>query len=107
MVSHSFELDSNLELKYWPHPADAVTIKKVAGNEEASVQAYTDESKHEQGVGSGAAIFIGSEKVAQLKLKLDSRCNNNCSEQLAIVKALEANESLHKKSIYPRTATIH
>ena len=61
----TFELDSNVELKYWPHPADAVTIKEVAGNEEALVQAYTDGSKHDQGVGSGAAIFIGSEMVAQ------------------------------------------
>jgi len=92
--------------KYWPHPADAVTIKEAAGNEEASVQVYTDGSKHEQGVGSGAAIFIGSEIVAQLKLKLDSRCSNNQAEQLAIVKALEAIESLHKKLINPRTATI-
>jgi ribonuclease HI len=44
--------------------------------------------------------------VAQLKLKLDSRCSNNQTEQLAIVKALEAIESLHDKSIYPCTATI-
>jgi ribonuclease HI len=104
--SHTFVLDNDVELKYWPHPADAVTIKEVAGNEEASVQAFTDGSKHEQGVGSGAAIFIGSEIVAQLKLKLDSRCSNNQAEQLAIVKALEAIESLHNKVINPRTATI-
>jgi ribonuclease HI len=106
MVSRSFELDSDEELKYWLHPADAVTIKEVAGNEETSVQPYTDGSKHHQGVGSCAAVFIGSEMVAQLKLKLDSRCSNNQAEQLAIVKALEAIESLHEKSIYPCTATI-
>ena len=47
-----------MEFKYWPHPADVVTIKEVT-DEEASVQAYTDGSKYEQGVGSGAAIFIG------------------------------------------------
>jgi len=44
--------------------------------------------------------------VAQLKVKLDSRCSNNKAEQLAIIKALEATESLHEKSIYPRMATI-
>jgi len=88
----TFELDSEVELKYWPHPADAVTIKEVAGNEEASVQAYTDGSKHDQGVGSSAAIFVGSETVAQLKLKLDNRCSNNQAEQLAIIKALETIE---------------
>jgi ribonuclease HI len=99
-------LDSDVELKYWPHPADAVTIKEVAGNEEASIQAYTNGSKHDQGVGSGTAIFIGSEMVAQLKLKLDNRCSNNQAEQLAIIKALETIESLHTNSINPRTATI-
>jgi len=60
-------LDSAVELKHWLHPADAVTIKEVAENEEASVQAYTDGSKHGQRVGSGAAIFIGNEIVAQIK----------------------------------------
>jgi ribonuclease HI len=56
--------------------------------------------------GSGAAIFIGKETVAQIKLKLDNRCSNNQVEQLVIVKALEATESMHNKEINPRTATI-
>jgi len=99
-------LDSAVELKHWLHPADAVTIEVVAGNEEASVQAFTDGSKHRQGVRSGAAIFISNEIVAQIKLKLDTRCSNNQAEQLAIVKTLEAIESLHNKVIHPRTATI-
>jgi len=46
-----------VEFKYWPHPADAVTIGEVVGNEEATVKAYTDGSKNDQGVGSGVAIF--------------------------------------------------
>jgi len=87
-------------------PSRRSNNKEVAGNEEASVQACTDGSKHDQGVGSGPAIFIDSEMVAQLKVKLDSRCSNNKAEQLAIIKALEATESLHEKSIYPRMATI-
>ena len=65
--NRTLELDYGEELKYWPHPADAVTIKEVAGNEEASVQANTDGSKHDKGVGPGGAIFIGSEMVVQLK----------------------------------------
>ena len=99
-------MDSAVELRHLLHPADAVTIKELAGNEEASVQAYTDGSKHGQGVGSGAAIFISNEIVAQIKLKLDNRCSNNQAEQLAIIKALEAIESLHNKVIHPRTVTI-
>jgi len=39
MGSHTFVLDSAVEIKHWLHPADAVTIKEAAGNEEASVQA--------------------------------------------------------------------
>jgi ribonuclease HI len=88
------------------HRADAVTIKEVTDNEEALVQAYTEGSKHEQGVRSGAAIFIGKEVVAQIRLKLDNRLSIYQAEQLAIVRALEAIESLHNKAINPRTATI-
>ena len=95
--SHIFLLDSAVELKHWLHPADAVTIKEVAGNEEASAQTYTDGSKHGQGVGTGAAIFIGNEIVAQIKLKLDNRCSNNQAGQLAICKALDGIESLQTK----------
>jgi hypothetical protein len=31
--SHTFVLDNNAELKYWPHPADTVTITEVTDNE--------------------------------------------------------------------------
>jgi len=36
-VSRSFELDSDVELKHWLHPTEAVTIKEATGNKEASV----------------------------------------------------------------------
>jgi hypothetical protein len=58
------------------------------------IQAYTDGSKNEQGVGSGVVIFARKELAAQMKLKLDSRCSNNQAEQLATVRALEAIEFL-------------
>ena len=70
------------------------------------MQAYTDGNKHEQGVGSGAAIFIEKEIVTQIRLKLNGRCSNNQAEQPAIIKALETIESLHNKPINPRTAVI-
>jgi ribonuclease HI len=45
------------------------------------------------GVGSGMAIFVDKELVAQLKFILDLRCSNNQAEQLAIEKALKLIES--------------
>ena len=83
-----------------------MTIEEVVGNEDASVHAFTDGRKHDQGVGSGAVIFKGREVVAKLKLKLDNICSNNQAEQLAILKALEEIESLNTHSINPRTATL-
>jgi ribonuclease HI len=99
-------VDYDVELKYWLHPAEAVTINEVVGNEDASIHAYTDGSKHGQGVGSGAVIFKGREMIAKLKLKLDSRCSNNQAEQLAILNALEATESLNRHDIDPRSTTF-
>jgi len=67
--NRTFELDYDVELKHWLHPAEAVTIEEVVGKEDASVHAFTDGSKHDQGVRSGAVIFKGREVVAKLKLK--------------------------------------
>jgi len=44
--------------------------------------------------------------AAHIKLKLESRCSNNKAEQLAIMKALQAIESIHTTDINTRTATI-
>ena len=71
------ELDHEVEYKYWPHPADTVTIEEVVSDEEATLQVFTDGSKQEQGVGVGAVIFKGGELVAKVWLKLDNRCPNN------------------------------
>jgi ribonuclease HI len=65
------------------------TIHEVAGNEDTPIQVYTDGSKQEQGVGSGAVIFKGSELIAKMQYRLDNKCSNNQAEQLAILKALE------------------
>jgi ribonuclease HI len=53
------------------------------------------------------AIFAGNDLAAQITLKLDSRCSNNQEEQLAILKALEAIESINISENSPRTATIY
>lgn len=105
--SQTHIFNNDVELKDWPHPADAVKITEVKDYKETVVQAYNDGSKYEQGVGSGAAVFIGKEIVTQIKLKLDSRCSNNQAEQLAITKALGAIRSIHSAEINPCTATIY
>ena len=100
------EWDRDVELQHWPHPAEVGTIQEVAGNEDTSIQIYTDGSKQEQGVGSGAVIFKGSEMIAKLQSKLDNKCSNNQAEQLAILKALEKLEGMNKQSINPLSTTI-
>jgi hypothetical protein len=84
--AHLFE--SEVELKNWPHPADVVKIIEAKECKEQTIQANTDGSKNEHGVGSGVTIFVGKELAAQLKFKLDNRCSNKQAEQLAIAKAL-------------------
>ena len=54
-----------MELKNWPHPAEAAAIIDVKEYEGQSIQIYTDGSKNELGVGSGVAIFTGKELVTQ------------------------------------------
>ena len=81
-------------------------IEEVDSEEDTTICAYTDGSKQDQGVGSGVAIFKGSDMVAKTQLKLDTRCSNNQAEQFAILKALETIESLNSTIITPRTATI-
>ena len=55
-------------IQNWPHPAEFGTIHEVEGHEETSIQVYTDGRKQEQGVGSGAVIFKGSEMIANYNL---------------------------------------
>jgi len=90
-----------VEIQNWPHAAEFGIIHEVVGNEETSIQVYTDGRKQEQGVASEAVIFKGSEMIAKLQIKLDNRCFNNQAEQLAILKALEKLEVLNRQSINP------
>jgi len=54
---------------------------------------FTDDSKNEQGMGSGVAVLTGKVLTEQLKFKLNNRCSNNEAEQLASLKALDVIES--------------
>lgn len=105
------QLDSNrdheVEYRYWPHPATAVSIKEIETNEEPTISAYTDGSKSEEGVGAGVVLYNGSNTMANMKLKLADRCSNNQAELLAIYKALEMIKLLNKDCYYPHTAIIY
>jgi len=57
-----------VQIQNWPQPAEVGNIHEVEGNEKTSIQMYTDGSKQEQGVLSGAVIFKGSEKLQNYKL---------------------------------------
>jgi len=39
------EWDCDVEIQNWPHPAEVGTIHELVGNEETSIQVYTDGSK--------------------------------------------------------------
>jgi ribonuclease HI len=101
------EWDCDVEIQNWPHPAEVGTINEVAGNEDTPIQVYTDGSKQQQGVGSGAVLFKGSEMIDKIQFKLDNKCSNNQAEQLAILKALEKLEVLNKQGINALETTIY
>jgi ribonuclease HI len=69
-------------------------------------EAERDGSKNEHGVGSGVAIFIQQKLAVQLQFRLGTRCSNNQAKQLAIIKALEAIETIDIPENSPRTIDI-
>jgi len=78
-----------MELENWIHPA--THIKTIEGEEESlhPIQAYTDGSKSDLGVGAGVVTFVDSSIIKTMQYRLNERCNNNQAEQMAILKALE------------------
>ena len=99
-------IDREVHLKLWQHPADEAKFLDTNENKDRLIQAYTDGSKTQHGVGSGVAIFIGTNLALQDKFKLDSNCSNNQAEQLAIIKALEAIGNIDTTTNSQRTVTI-
>ena len=83
------KIDQAVELNQWPHPADFVNITETNGSDDQKIQAYTDGSKGERGVGAGVVIFVSNELTVCHKFKLNHRCSNNQAEQIAIRKALD------------------
>jgi ribonuclease HI len=71
------------------------------------VDAYTDGSKTENGLGCGIAIFVDKHLTFQLKCKLAERCSNNQAEQLVIAKALEKMKDLNQLQGDQRSLAIH
>ena len=88
------QLDHEAEPKDWTHPADSVRISEQNEAKEHTIQIFTDGSKNEHGVGSGTAIYIQNKLTHQMKHKLHNRCSNNQAEQMEIVKALHAIETI-------------
>jgi len=99
------EIDKDVQLKDWLHPADLVRITELPQDEE--IQIYTDGSKNYNGVGAGIANFIKGKLEEQLKYKLHKNCCNIQAEQMFIVKAIEAIGNIHIRDSRLRTATIY
>jgi ribonuclease HI len=101
------QLDHEDELKNWTHPADSVTISEQNEANEHTIQIFTDGSKNEHGVGSGTATYVQNKVTHQVKHELHDKCSNNQAEQMAIVKALQAIETIKINNNTPRTIKIH
>ena len=78
-----------MEIRHWIHPSKHISIIEGQERTTHSLQVYTDGSKNEDGVGSGIAVYAGSNLIAIQMYRLNGRCSNNQAEQLAILKALE------------------
>jgi ribonuclease HI len=74
--------------------ADTVTISEQNETNEHMIKIFTDGSKNEHGVGAGTVIYVQNMSTHQMKHKLHDKCSNNQAEQMAIVKALQAIETI-------------
>ena len=81
--------DREMDIKNWKHPAKHITIIEGQDDSTHYIQSHTDGSKNEAGVGSGIAAFADSNLKTTLRYRLNERCTNNQTEQMAILKALE------------------
>jgi ribonuclease HI len=88
------------------HPAKAIELKNKRDDMHYKLEIYTDGSKHENGVGSGLAIFVDGSLTHQLRYKVAEKWSNNQEEQLAIVKALTKLRSIHTIQGRQRTTAI-
>jgi len=88
-ITKGIETQYDRELENWNHPATHVKIIEGYQDNSHPIQAYTDGSKNDVGVGARIAIFLDNNLTATLKYRLNGRCTNNEEEQLSILKALQ------------------
>ena len=100
------QFGKRLQVNNSPNPADVVKTTEDKEFEQRTVLIYTDGSKNDHGVGSRVAIFVQQKLAVQLQFRLETRWSNNQVEQLAIVKALEAIETIDIPDNSPRTIDI-
>ena len=86
--------DTPLEVKYWRHPAELVTIHEVENNTTYTTEVYTDGSKIGDNVGAAGIILVNGKLIRQLKFKLHGHCSNNQAEQTAVLKVMDKLEEL-------------
>jgi len=86
-----------------------LTILEDCKEDDSTIQIYTDGSKNEQGAGAGAAIFITGKHTMSLQYRLNKKCTNNQSEQVAILKYLKYIQNINtagkKVTIYTDSQT--
>jgi len=94
------QYDREMELENWTHPA--THIKTIEGEEEGlhPIQAYTDGSNSDLGVGAGVVIFLDNHIIKTMQYRLNERCTNNQAEQMAILKALEYTQNMESDEKY-------
>ena len=82
------QYDKEMDLENWNNLA--THIKTIERDEESShpIQAYTDGSKSDSGVGAGIVIFLDNNVLTTMQYTLNERCTNTLAEQMAILKAL-------------------
>jgi ribonuclease HI len=95
--------------KHWLHPTISFTILEDGRDDDSSIKIYTDGCKNEKGADAGVAIFITGKHTTSLQYRLNERCTNNQSEQVAILKSLEYVQNIYtavkKVTIYTDSQT--
>ena len=83
------QYDREMDLENWNHPA--THVKTIERDEESShpIEAYTDGSKSDFGVGVGIVILLDNNLITTMQYRLNERCTNNQAERMTLLKALE------------------
>jgi hypothetical protein len=91
------QFKQEMEVKHWTEPANSVKITEGQEDSKHAIHVYTDGSKSEHRVGYRIAVFTDSNITDMKKYRIDGRCSNNQTEQLAILKAPENVQNLETK----------